>query len=144
MNTTLIGIPASDLADNWNSISHWIADACTRSNGKYQPVDILHALMRGDMQLWGAIGEEKIEGIAIGEIIKYPRIKVYRMLAATGEDLANWIDHIEGIERWAKAQGCQDFESIARPGWARLLKGRGHIHTHSMLNKNLIHGGVFH
>jgi hypothetical protein len=137
MNTTLVGIPASNLADCWESIKHLIDGDCARSNGKYESVDILRSLLKGEMQIWGAVDEDTIEAIAIGEIVNYPRIRIYRMLAATGEDMKDWIDHIQGIETWAKSQGCMDFEAISRPGWARTLKDKGFKKTHEILNKNL-------
>jgi hypothetical protein len=135
--TTLVGIPANQLADCWDGIKYLIADACTRSNGKYEAVDILRALLRGDMQLWGAVGDEKIEAIAIGEIVNYPRIKIYRMLGVTGEGMNEWINHIHGIENWARAQGCQDFEAVARPGWEKMMKDKGWRKTHIILNYSL-------
>lgn len=140
MTTTLIGIPANQLADCWENVKHLIADACARSNGKYEAIDILKSLLRGDMQLWGAISEDKIEAIAIGEIVNYPRIRVYRMLGATGNDMGEWVGHIQGIENWARLQGCMDFEAVARPGWEKMLKG--YKKTHVILNRSLAHEGI--
>lgn len=135
--TTLIGIPANQLADCWDNVKHLIGDACARSNGKYESVDILRSLLRGDMQLWGALSDEKIEAIAIGEIVSYPRIKVYRVLGCTGEGMNEWLDLIHGIENWARMQGCKDFEAIARPGWEKMLTPQGYKKTHIILNRSL-------
>jgi len=53
--------------------------------------------------------------------------------------MGQWLEHLDGIENWAKHQGCHDFESIARPGWERILKNKGHLKTHIVLNKSLLH-----
>lgn len=140
--TALVGIPANQLADCWDNIKHLVGDACAHSNGKYESVDILRSLLKGDMQLWGAVSEEKIEAIAIGEIVNYPRIKTYRVLACTGNGMNEWIEHIHAIENWARMQGCGDFEAIARPGWEKILTPQGYKKTHVILNHSLKMDGV--
>jgi len=137
MNTAIVGIPSTQLADCWNGIKHMVTDACTHSNGKYEAIDILHALLREHMQLWAIVGETGISAIVISEIVNYPRIREFRILATTGEGMSDWLHHLAALENWARSQGCQASEAIARPGWEKVLKSENYKRTHIILNKSL-------
>ncbi len=140
----LRAVSPHELPDLWPDIRDRIAACCTRSGGKYAPADILQSLIAGPMQLWLAIDDETVGGragaikaLAISEIASYPRIKVCKLLACTGEDAGRWIELVQSIEAWARSQGCGAMEPICRPGWERHLKPRGYKRTHVILEKRL-------
>lgn len=91
------------------------------------------------MQLWCAFNEdeENVQGIAITEIAQYPQRKICRFLCATGEELVQWIDLMSLMEDWALDMGCDGFQAECRPGWEKLLKPRGYIKSHVILNKDI-------
>lgn len=90
------------------------------------------------MNIWLALDDKKHHAaLALTEIVDYPRIRVCKLLACTGEDASKWIDLLSGIETWAKSNGCGVIQPICRPGWERLLKPHGYTKTHIQLEKTL-------
>jgi len=138
MNHLLLIAPYN-LPNVLTSVYPKIEAATAYSVGKYNGSDILQKIVSGNMQLWVAYDEERdrIDGIAITEIAIFPQRKICRFLCATGEDLMEWIDHIEGMENWAVEMGCDGFQAECRPGWERLLKSFGYNKSHVILNKEL-------
>lgn len=135
----LILISPSNLPNVLSLVYPKIEAATAYSVGKYTGTDVLRSIAAGTMQLWCAFDEDKenIQGIAITEIAVYPQRKVCRFLCATGEDLADWIDLIDGMEVWATNIGCDGFQAECRPGWEKLLRARGYTKSHVILNKEI-------
>lgn len=131
--------PAPDeLADLWPIIRDRIASCCKRSGGKYEPVDVLQNLINRRMDLWLAVDDANaVQALAITEIVDYPRVKVCKLLAGTGDDAERWYRLIDGIENWARSQGCGVFEPICRPGWEKRFAALGYRKTHVVLEKRL-------
>jgi hypothetical protein len=134
----LVLISPNNLPNIINLVYPKIDAATAYSNGKYQGSDILQQLVSGHMQLWAAVNEnEEIQAIAITEIANYPRIRVMRFLCATGENVEEWINHIDAMEAWGQSHGCKDFEAVVRPGWQKLLKPKGYATSHVIVNKDI-------
>lgn len=135
----LILIPPVNLPNVLNLVYPKIEAATAYSVGKYKGSDILQKIVSGNMQLWAAYNEDKdtVDGVAITEIAVYPQRKICRFLCATGENLIEWINLIEGMEEWAIEMGCDGFQAECRPGWEKLLKGFGYSKSHVILNKEL-------
>lgn len=129
--------PADRIPGIWAEIRDHIAGACEFSGGKYAAGDILKALLARNMQLWLVVDGDRVAAIVLTEIASYPRFKVCKLLACTGEARETWTHLIGEIEAWARAQGCAVLESIARPGWERVLKPLGYTRTHVVLEKRL-------
>lgn len=121
----------------WPRVRDRIASCCDRSGGKYEPADILRNLIAGRMDLWLAEDGGAIHAVAISEIVVYPRVRVCKLLACTGEKARRWLDLLAQIEAWARAQGCAVIEPVCRPGWERHLKPMGYRKTHVVLEKTL-------
>lgn len=135
----LVMIPPSNLPNVINGLYPKIAAATLYSVGKYNGVDIVKLIASGAMQLWVAFDEEndKVEGVAITEITVYPQRKILKFLCATGDDVSQWIDHMDAIEKWGESMGCDGSQAETRPGWEKLLKPRGYDKSHVILNKEL-------
>ena len=133
----LRGIAPAELPDLWPQIRDRIAACCARSGGKYEPLDVLQLVIAARMQLWLATEDDAIHALALTEIVRYPRVKVCKLLACTGEGAPRWIDLIGAIEAWAKDCGCAVLEPVCRPGWERHLKPMGYRRTHVVLEKTL-------
>jgi hypothetical protein len=54
-----------------------------------------------------------------------------------GNNRENWQHYISIIEDFAKQNGCDKMELIARPGWERVLKQFNYTKSHVVLDKNL-------
>lgn len=136
--TILVGIPSQNLPDCWSRVQPFVHTACDRSNGKYKSIDVLNNLIKGDMQLWAAADDEhKIKSIAITEVANYPGTKVARILACTGEDPQDIIEHLDAMEGWSKENGCESQEIIARIGWKRFLESKGYKLKHAIFEKEI-------
>lgn len=136
-STSLLGVKAEEIDAVWGSVAELIAKALDHGGNRFTLGDIYKALVERDMQLWVAVDRAaEVLGLAITEIRHYPNRKVCAVLICTGRDAKLWLDHVDGIMAWAKAEGCQTFEAWSRKGWARLFKGRLKM-THVMLERDL-------
>jgi hypothetical protein len=133
----LVDFPISELEDWLPNIWDMLLEACKRSSGKYQPMDIVREVYAKRMQLWNAIDDNIIKAICVTEICTYPHTKVLRILAATGDDAETWSPLIIKLEEWAKELGCEWCEPIVRPGWKKILKDLGYKEQHVILEKKL-------
>jgi len=148
MGGELRHVAAQELPVWWPILRDRIAAACARSGGKYLPADILKEVAAGRMHVFAvtplarddasADAPPPIQAIAIAEITQFPRRRVCRVLACTGEKTSEWLDKLAEIEAWARRCGCTAIEPVARPGWERKLKSRGYRKTHVVLEKSLI------
>ena len=133
----LVGIYAELVPAIWQEARPLIASALARGNGGFAEEDILGALLSREMQLWLYV-EGRIKGVVVTELVNYPRLRACLLVLCAGTDIQGWIHHIETLERWASAQGCEVIEAYGRRGWARLLKG---WEQRTMLMKELDHAG---
>lgn len=135
----LVPLPAVVVPDWWPVVRDLVEDACKHSDGKYAVADVLDLLLQKRMQIWVAMKNHEACAIGISELVEFPQIRLCRILAATGDDMAMWNGLIEEIENWAIQVGAQGMELITRPGWERVLKKFGYEKTHVQLNKRLGH-----
>lgn len=127
-----------ELGDLWETLRGRVSSCCARSGGKYEPVDVLTLCLTRRMDLWVAVDDtDKICALGLTEIVEYPRNKVCKFLACTGENAADWTGLLGSLEAWAKAQGCAAMEPICRPGWERFLSAHGYRKRHVEMEKRL-------
>lgn len=132
----LIMVTPDTLEEYWIKTRSMIADACKRSFGAYEAIDVMREIAMGKMTLWVA-EDEKVRGLAITEFIKYPRAKVCVVVCCTGTKLKEWLHYLSEIEAWAKSQGCNRIRPICRKGWAKLLAKMDYKPGHIELEKAL-------
>lgn len=131
----LYGIPASQIAEVWAEVCPWIAAACKRNRGKFDEADILAGLLSGEDQLW-IWRSAAAYAVGVTRLSNYPKCRVCSIRIVTGTNSAEWRDEaLPLIEGWAKENGCKAMELVARPGWARRVKG--YDMTHVYLEKSL-------
>lgn len=133
----LIEIPTDQLEHWLPVVWELLSEACNHSDGKYLPIDVAKALYEKRMQLWNAIEDNIVHAIGVTEIVNFPRKKVCRILAATGENYEVWGPLIAKIEEWAKNIGCETCEPVVRSSRVKLLKKLGYITTHAIMEKQL-------
>lgn len=96
-----------------------IESALRYSGGTHSFDDISQAVLDGRMQIWPAP-----KGVAITEIIVYPRAKVLHIFLAAGE-MDQLLDMIDAAREWGRSQGCTSLTMTGRPGWERVLGNHG-------------------
>lgn len=126
----LYGIQVGELPGVWPHVKADIDAASVTSRGKFTGDDVLSDLQKGDAQLW-IWHTDTARAVLITQIVNYDRNKCCSIRIATGHNYPEWASvAIKRIEEWAKAQGCDAMELIARPGWKRILEGYEMTHIH--------------
>lgn len=72
--------------------------------------------------LWLAWAAPNIEAVAITELSRTEKSKVCTVTACGGKRPARWLQLLDDIENYARAEGCDCVRMFGRSGWARLLK----------------------
>jgi hypothetical protein len=86
-------------------------------------------VLRGDALLWIAwsgdprsrSGAGHIEAAAVTELQETEWRKVCVIVACAGKAMIRWLALAEGIEGYARAEGCSCVRIVGRKGWARVL-----------------------
>jgi hypothetical protein len=131
----LYGIPAAELPAVWPHVVRDIEEAANSSRGKYTADDMRGEIERGDCQLW-IWHTETARAVVVTQIHSYRRLKCCWVRIATGHNYRECAAQVmQRIEAWAKENGCDAMELIARPGWSRVLDG--YDMTHVYLEKRL-------
>ena len=119
----------------WPLIEQSISSAIDR-DGLYDASHIKEWVLRGTHQLWIAGSKERgIEALAVTEMLRHPKGQTINFWICTGKDRDRWLAHKNGIEAWAKEQGCTRSVAHARKGWAKALPD--YKLTHLVLEKSL-------
>lgn len=93
--------------------------------------DIKDALDRREMQAW-----VKGDSFAITSVHQAPRKKILNVFLAVGE-LEDVLSLEPQIEDFARSEGCDFIEAIARPGWRRSAAHRGWKSKQEIYRKEL-------
>ncbi len=91
--------------------------------GRYQPIDVLQYLLSGRTRLWVSWNpdEKEVEGIAVTEIVEFPRAKECRIWLVAGRNMRAWAyEGRDMVEAFARAQGCTVMTGAFRRGWLRI------------------------
>ena len=139
----LVCIPPDKTALVWPLARHLIYAAMKRGDlSSFASVE--GSVLRGDALLWLAVGREDDDGVRIHaaaatELHQTEWRKVCVVVACgapsepasraagSGVDasrasgMRRWIRLLEGIEDFARAEGCSATRIMGRPGWARVL-----------------------
>lgn len=139
----IVYIPVKDIDKVWVLAKPYIDDALAYSNSHHHSEHFKDLLNKGKLQLWllwdndkNTI-KEKMNGVVVSEIIKRSIKKVFHLPIVTGKNRQKWQHLIEKLEEFAKDQGCDCMELVARPGWQKILDKHKYFKTHVVLEKNL-------
>lgn len=108
-----------------------IESALAYSGGTHEFADIVDGVVSGRMQLWPAD-----RGVAVTEIVEYPRKRVLHVFLAAGE-MDQLIDMIGDAERWGFAHGCKYVTVAGRTGWRRVLGKHGWRESVAVMEKEI-------
>jgi hypothetical protein len=102
-------------------------------------VDIERDILAGRSLLWLALGEEggraSIDAVAATRLELTEAGKVCVITACEGEHMRRWLPLLDGIENYAKAEGCCSVRIFGRKGWLRVLDG--YRQAHAILDREL-------
>lgn len=138
--TALTGVRSDRIEALWPRVLPFVDRALGHAGGRYAAEDVLSALLKAQMQLWIAVGGDRIEAVLVTEIVDYPRQRRCNLFLGAGNALEACLAHLPAIEAWARAQGCDAIEAGGRPGWERVLPG--FRRTQVMLEKELSAPGI--
>lgn len=101
---------------HWHDNYHRLQEACRRSGGTHDAADVLRQLNTDNCTFWQATPKS----FFVGEIVTYPRKRVFRCWLAGGErrDVLLFGDRYKPL---ARAGGCTEVELYGRPGWERVF-----------------------
>ena len=141
----LVCIPPDKVALVWPLARNLIFAAMKRGDlSSFGPVE--DSVLRGDALLWLALTYEDGDGVRIdaaavtelhrtewrkvcvvvacgapSRVRPSSRAHASRADASRATDMRRWIRLLEGIENFARAEGCEATRIIGRKGWARVL-----------------------
>jgi hypothetical protein len=126
----LVCVPPDKVALVWPSVRSLILAAMQRGDlSSFGPLE--DSVLRGDALLWLALSCEegagvRIDAAAVIELHRTEWRKVCVVVACGApsqvSDRRRWIRLLEGIEEFARAEGCSATRIIGRKGWARVLR----------------------
>lgn len=79
-------------------------------------------VLSGLQLLWLASDGRRIEAAATTQLTTVSGRKICVLVACGGENRTRWLPLLEGIEDYARAEGCTRMQVIGRKGWQRVLR----------------------
>lgn len=119
----------------WPQVSSLVKSACD-AYGNEDDLDVLGRILLNDYQAFIAVDEKPV-AIAITQITQTRSGKKGTIVYCAGEGLTEWVNFIDIIADWCKAQGCNLVEGIGRTGWERILASKGFKPVASTIRKQL-------
>lgn len=123
VESQLVLVPREGVLGFSSQIVPLLIPAIERSQGHTDIYHVIAKLLNGAMQLWISIRDDRVECAMVGYFINYDCMRVYSIPFLGGRARENWLRFEPEITAWAKANGASEFETYARKGWLRVLKG---------------------
>jgi hypothetical protein len=80
-------------------------------------------ILSGLQLLWLASDGQTIEAAATTQLVNENGRKICVLVACGGKDRARWLPLLDGIEDFARKEGCAEMRIYGRKGWERVLSG---------------------
>lgn len=107
-----------------------------RSRGRWSVAGMLDRFVRGDWQLW-LVWDGRPRAVVATELyLEMTGMKCGMIRFCTGSGAPEWSHLLSRIEDWAREEGCERLDMLARKGWAKHLPD--YKMTHVELEKDLI------
>lgn len=123
-----IRVPQLDeLARRWPEIAPILKRATARTDGCYEPIDVLQQAMANRVGFWLIEDGAELVGVAVGEIRQYPRKRVLDIPFLAGKRLTEWWPlFVTETDARAREHGCASITSACgRPGWSKFWAAHG-------------------
>jgi hypothetical protein len=118
----LVCVPPGEVARLWPHMSHYIARAMARG-GMGRFADVEADVLGANAYLWLALRAGAILAAAVTQVTGEGAERLCTIVACGGHDWPRFGFLIEGLEDYARAEGCAAMEICGRPGWQRRLEG---------------------
>lgn len=124
---TIHRVPMAKVPDVWPALEEHAARACTY-HPFMDPESLMMLLMEGLGQLFVATDARGIEGFAIVEVIRFPKVAAGNVVAAGGR--RGFLETLRGellaeMEKWSAEHGATAFAVNGRVGWTRVTSRLG-------------------
>jgi hypothetical protein len=111
----------------WSKLFPFLSKAAEYTFGRYEPEDIMDALLSGELHLWVAAKGNELMGITVTRFWVYPRKKCLDMVFLAGDDGFSWKDEmLKMLQCWAYDNRCDVIEASGRLGLAKAFKDDGY------------------
>lgn len=132
----LMGVTSPCISSWEPAVTPLLAMASERSGGRDTPETYLRMCRDRDAQMWVYLASrETVQAVLITRILQYDGGKSLCGVAVAGYNIKDWIDCLGDIERWGVENGCVRAEWVVRPGIEKLLKPRGYVKSHVLLER---------
>ncbi|MCA6121916.1 hypothetical protein J6500_08385 [Bradyrhizobium sp. WSM 1704] len=118
----------------WPHAASILQMACRRT-GLSAFGDIGIDILSGRSLLWLAWNGYTVEAAAATVLINTEIGKVCIITACGGTGMKRWLPLLDGIETYARAEGCERVRIYGRKGWLRVLDG--YREKHVIMDKEL-------
>lgn len=95
-------------------------------------------VLSGKQLLWLACTGSAVEAAATTRLVRVSDRKICELVACGGKNRARWLPLLDGIEDYARKEGCAEMRIFGRKGWERVLSG--YRAQHVILGKDLADG----
>ena len=123
MSGDFFQIPPQNVGDAWPVVRSYLMSAVERSSGKLTEMNIFDLTTSGKWQLWVYwSGSECLAACITRLELHSSGSKSLEVIIASGVERDKWQRiAVETWKKFAKAEGCNLLELIARPGWERVF-----------------------
>lgn len=118
-----------------DDVNRLLEDVVERHQGELSMAGIAGKFSRKEWILW-LVWDGSIRAVLATELYHdVGGMKRCRVPFCTGAEAKKWVHLLSEIEAWARSEGCEKFDMIARKGWAKHLQD--YRMTHVVLEKDL-------
>ena len=119
--------PLDELARRWAEIEPMLRKATARTDGCYEPIDVLQQAMRQQVGVMLVEDGAALVAMFVVEVRQYPRKRVLDIPFLAGGRLADWFPlFVAEMDELAAKCGCKAITSACgRPGWSRFWAANG-------------------
>lgn len=124
------------IAQVWPLVVDMI-DAGYAAADELMPPNLREWLSEGRGILWIAERSGRIIAAMTSSLVQKRSGLVCRLVCCSGSEMPSWLQNLDQIEEYAKAEGCVKVIADGRPGWQHVLSGRGYAAVGVSLEKRL-------
>lgn len=128
LTSALICVAPTKVHEFWPHIAKLLREACRRTTLNAFG-DIAADVLSGRSLLWFAWNGNAIEAAATTVLINSDIGKVCIITACGGSGMKRWLPLLDGIEAYARDEGCTRVRIYGRKGWLRVLDGYREKHV---------------
>lgn len=118
-----VWVGKQDVDGIWSKVEPFVMKALKKWLPAWYPEDLKNDIKNDMMQLWVAYddAEQKVYGVCMTQVMKYPRMKMFHVFLVGGEALNKWRDlWIDAAEKRARDEQCDVLQATGRRGWTSM------------------------